>query len=438
MDVQTVVSQTVGQIRNLHFNDSSEEFLKCIIEFYSKCPIKSIRTATMDLITETHKSLSLSKDAKDEHLIYKIYNRFKTSMKDRDENDVKIIDAAEVPENTWLNAWIICFETFMQYDITKRFSFSALDQLFHIRTPETEGRKALIEASVQKLLRNKDESSFKTVIGLILSYLSFDFSTFLTVTQSEYPIKSLRTATMELIIKTYNTFFTWKDVDCFIEHILNRFEMLLEGEKIDNVDSAKVPRNTWVDAFEICFKTTLQKKSGKSLLTLDQLFHIREPETNDRKAFIYESIRQLLKNEKTFKKGIQLIVSFDMKILKEEEFENILFYSFIYAKGRSVTANFFASFEDKLRCLQILDDCFARAQAKKSPKTEVEKEFLDSVEAMPEMIHRLAKTSGINIEEHNFHSCKAYFIQNLKSAFNFTDKLYFNLYVLVCLLSDLT
>uniref|UniRef100_A0A914P6B6 3'-5' exonuclease domain-containing protein n=1 Tax=Panagrolaimus davidi TaxID=227884 RepID=A0A914P6B6_9BILA len=49
---------------------------------------------------------------------------------------------------------------------------------------------------------------------------------------------------------------------------------------------------------------------------------------------------------------------------------------------------------------------------------------------MPEMIHKLAKTSGINIEEHNFHSCKEYFIQNLKSAFNFMDKLYFDLYVL--------
>uniref|UniRef100_A0A914R2S9 Uncharacterized protein n=1 Tax=Panagrolaimus davidi TaxID=227884 RepID=A0A914R2S9_9BILA len=105
MDVQTLVTQTVAQIRDIHFNDSSEEFLKCIIEFYSKRPTKSLRIATMDLMIETHKSLSLSKDAKEEHLIYKIYSRFKTSMKDRDEDDVKIIDAAKVPENTWLNAW---------------------------------------------------------------------------------------------------------------------------------------------------------------------------------------------------------------------------------------------------------------------------------------------------------------------------------------------
>uniref|UniRef100_A0AC34F653 3'-5' exonuclease domain-containing protein n=1 Tax=Panagrolaimus sp. ES5 TaxID=591445 RepID=A0AC34F653_9BILA len=272
---------------------------------------------------------------------------------------------------------------------------------------------------------------------------SFDeFSTCMTEFFSRCAAESLRYATLELIVKTHKSLSTIKDTDYnkTIGKIVNKFESNLkekDKEFVDEVVSAKVSQSTWEYAWKRCFEIFSKRKKKVSTFSssINQLFHIREPETDRRKALINGSVRKLLDNDKTFGNGIRWINCFNLETLKEEQFENILYNSFIFEKGRAFVNQLFSTPEDKLRSLKILDDCFARAVTEKVPKSKTEKAFLKAiaVEQLPGLIQRLSHTYGINIEEHKFYACKTIFIQKLKNAYNFMDKYYFELHALEAL-----
>uniref|UniRef100_A0A914YJC2 Uncharacterized protein n=1 Tax=Panagrolaimus superbus TaxID=310955 RepID=A0A914YJC2_9BILA len=264
-------------------------------------------------------------------------------------------------------------------------------------------------------------------------------STCMSEYYSIYPAESLRNATMELIIKTHKSLSTIKGADHKVTtgNIVCRFEKFLkekDEEFVDKVLSANVSQSNWECAWKRCFEVFAHRKKKVSTFAsaIDQLFHIGEPENGKRETLINGSVRKLLNNEETFRNGVKWINRFKLETLKEEEFEKIFYNSFIFENGRACVSHLFISHEDKLRGLQILDDCFARADNKKEPKNKDEKAFLKSitVEKLPGLIQRLAHAYGIDIEEHKFYVCKAIFIQKMKNTYNFMDKSYFELHVL--------
>uniref|UniRef100_A0AC34GCE4 Uncharacterized protein n=1 Tax=Panagrolaimus sp. ES5 TaxID=591445 RepID=A0AC34GCE4_9BILA len=200
---------------------------------------------------------------------------------------------------------------------------------------------------------------------------SFDeFSTCMTEFYSNCPAESLRYATLELIVNSHKHLTLYKGIDYkrAIDRISTRFDKVLKDKDakfLKNLYSKRIPDVTWEYAWKRCFEAVSHKKVSSFSSSFDKLFQTREPETDKREALINNSARKLLGDEDTYGNGIGWIRSFDLETLKEEQFQNILYNSFIFEKGRVFVSHLFTSQEDKLRCLKILDDCFARAVTEK-------------------------------------------------------------------------
>uniref|UniRef100_A0A914P099 3'-5' exonuclease domain-containing protein n=1 Tax=Panagrolaimus davidi TaxID=227884 RepID=A0A914P099_9BILA len=322
------------------------------------------------------------------------------------------------------------------------------------------------------------------------------FSTCINEFYSKCPAESLRSTTMELIIKIHDIL----SGDKYFETICNIIKFH------ETIVTENVPQNIWENAWKISIEIVSQKTYARTLDALNRLFHICKPETKERKALINKIIKELLENQKTFYRGIRLIkyiillkmnfsirhvnfysnfpvesirivtmeliikifhtlsrtdnysiyseikwISDNFKSTMENTDESfvkavvsanvplktwknawILFNCFLYKKYRNVFHRFFSSPEEKFLTLQILDNCLKRIESNKAPKSKAEEKFREifSVETLAEMIQKRAKKYGIEIEGYNFYTNKIFFIQKMKNAYDFMDKVYFELYVL--------
>uniref|UniRef100_A0AC34GEM9 Uncharacterized protein n=1 Tax=Panagrolaimus sp. ES5 TaxID=591445 RepID=A0AC34GEM9_9BILA len=176
------------------------------------------------------------------------------------------------------------------------------------------------------------------------------------------PINVMRNATMELIAKTHKSIASIKDGDSAIQihKILVELDEWLDihsSEVIKEVSSATVSQNTW----DKCFKVAVYQSLPKKIAALDTLFCLRSPESDKRKALIDAGVRKLFDKEATFKNGIHWMKTFNLNDLKEAQFDNIVYKSITFGHEKLLKRTL-ETFDEKLRCVRLLDDCLKRAE----------------------------------------------------------------------------
>uniref|UniRef100_A0A914YCF9 3'-5' exonuclease domain-containing protein n=1 Tax=Panagrolaimus superbus TaxID=310955 RepID=A0A914YCF9_9BILA len=159
---KVLVEETSNKIKENYGKILFQKPQNFVALFFQQCPLNEMRMATMELITKTHKLITSIKDGDSANQIQKILLNFDEWMDVTSDEAVKEAMSATVSQHTWDN----CFKIVVYQKLSKKIA--VLDLLFCIRSPESEKRKALINAGVRKLLDK--EATFRNGIDWIKTF----------------------------------------------------------------------------------------------------------------------------------------------------------------------------------------------------------------------------------------------------------------------------
>uniref|UniRef100_A0A914XZ12 3'-5' exonuclease domain-containing protein n=1 Tax=Panagrolaimus superbus TaxID=310955 RepID=A0A914XZ12_9BILA len=502
-----LVQKTSKELHYFYSNNALHEFSTCISAFYSQCPIKWLRSATMDLICHTEMLLSNIENSDPSLVICQILLGFEAFLKGKSqtisqnvENDLwesDIIFIKRVLRNNIFRIKALKVVIAQRCAIFRKESATllkndslevlpGLDLLFKVHHPENEARKESILDTIRELLGNEktviigvervqalkldlDNLKINTtavvdvdvdndndnqpwldsaqkmiaeIIRLDYDYVNscaaldkfFSDPILLNPKRKETlkkskpdivtsitpcPLEFLRPATMELLFMVDLTMKTPADL---IHYICKKYYSAVFARfKQVNVN---VSDELWLIAWEICIENR-KLRDLRASSPIESLFRINKPETIDRKDVIYNSIREMLSKNDTFYTAIPWINKFKITELKEEQFGHVDIYECIFQNGRKTYFEKFTAKKDRIQYLKTLDNLLQQIATDTSQIVCKKKEF--TVEKLLQEICSLAETLDIVLEEHNLYAFKAKFIQKTKIAFEFLDRLYFEL-----------
>uniref|UniRef100_A0AC35F0D2 Uncharacterized protein n=1 Tax=Panagrolaimus sp. PS1159 TaxID=55785 RepID=A0AC35F0D2_9BILA len=204
----------------------------------------------------------------------------------------------------------------------------------------------------------------------------------------------------------------------------------------DRVKDINVTDKLWIDAWNICVKNEYLQNL-EAPFALDLLFHIKKPETNERKIIIKDFVRKMISENETLRTAVIWINTFQLKEIKEEQFGAIVAYSLFFEDGMKNTLNQFNSGEDIIQYLITLDSWLKHTESNgllnflgQNNKDVVVDTLLSPISSTVNFIKYNSRRFAIEkkLENLNFHAYDEVFVYETKKKFEYMDRKYFEVY----------
>uniref|UniRef100_A0AC34FT06 3'-5' exonuclease domain-containing protein n=1 Tax=Panagrolaimus sp. ES5 TaxID=591445 RepID=A0AC34FT06_9BILA len=232
------------------------------------------------------------------------------------------------------------------------------------------------------------------------------------ISVEQCPLEFLRPATMELILMIDLTKEASSELIFSIGKKFYHCAHATERFKYVNV---RVPDKLWSNSYKRCIENRKLRNLEPST-TFESLFRINQPETKDRKDIIYESVIELLSQNKTRLAAIKWINAFNMTKIKEEQFGHVDIYSYLFENGLQFKENKIQYLDSLLK--QVATDTLPTTLRRAEKKEYTINKLLNKI---------CSEVSEEYLKENNLYASELSFIQKSKFKFESWDRSYFEL-----------